>query len=111
MLVVRAPIWMPSVTKGSWLTSTGTRGRPMAPETARSARSRSSPASSRAMTWRFTVAMLSEVTPAMTSRPTGPRNRTARKTEAAAESDRCSDGGMIWRCEPQRALGPGRAEG
>ena len=81
MLVVRAPTWMPSVTNGSWLISTGTRGRPMAPETARSARSRSRPASSSAMTWRFTVAMLSDVTPAMTSRPTGPRNRTARKTD------------------------------
>ena len=58
MLVVRAPMWMPSVRNGSWLTSTGTRGRPMAPETARSARSRSSPASSSAVTWRLTVAML-----------------------------------------------------
>ncbi len=58
MLVVRAPMWMPSVRNGSWLTSTGTRGRPIAPETARSARSRSTPASSRAVTWRFTVAML-----------------------------------------------------
>ena len=26
MLVVRAPMWMPSVTNGSWLISTGTRG-------------------------------------------------------------------------------------
>ena len=50
------------------------------------------------MTWRFTVAMLSEVTPAITSRPTGPRNRTARNTDAAAESDNCSEGGTIWRC-------------
>lgn len=94
MLVVRAPMWMPRVTKGSWFTSTGTRGRPIAPETARSARSRRRPASSSAMTWRFTVAMLSDVDPAITSRPTGPRKRTARKTDAAAESDRCSDGGM-----------------
>ena len=31
MLVVRAPMWMPSVTNGSWLISTGTRGRPIAP--------------------------------------------------------------------------------
>lgn len=92
MLVVRAPMCRPSVTNGSWFTSTGTRGRPMAPETAKSARSHSRPASSSAMTWRFTVAMLSEVVVAMTSRPTGPRNRTARNTEAAAESARCNDG-------------------
>ena len=31
MLVVRAPMWMPRVRNGSWFTSTGTRGRPMAP--------------------------------------------------------------------------------
>ena len=111
MLVVRAPMWMPSVTNGSWLTSTGTRGRPMAPETARSARSRSRPASSSAMTWRLTVAMLSDVTPAMTSRPTGPRNRTARKTDAAAESDRCSAGGSDLAVQPQVAFAAGVNDG
>ena len=43
-------------------TSTGTRGRPIAPETARSARSRSIPASNSAVTWRLTVAIDSLVT-------------------------------------------------
>ena len=84
MLVVRAPMWMPSVRNGSWFTSTGTRGRPIAPDTARSARSRSTPASSRAVTWRLTVAMLRPVTWAMTSRAIGPRSRAAPKTDAAA---------------------------
>ena len=39
------------------------------------------------MTWRFTVAIDSDVTWAMTSRPIGPRNRTARKTDDAAASE------------------------
>ncbi len=56
------------------------------------------------MTWRLTVAMLSEVTAAMTSRPTGPRSRTARKTDAAAESEMCKAGGRIWRCIRGRPL-------
>ena len=100
MLVVRAPMWMPSVRNGSWLTSTGTRGRPIAPETARSARSRSTPASSRAVTWRFTVAMLSWVTWAMTSRAIGPRSRAAPNTEAAArvgDPQRRGDDVVPWR--------------
>ena len=96
MLVVRAPMWMPSVRKGSWLTSTGTRGLPMAPDTARSARSRSTPASSRAVTCRFTVAMLSWVTCAMTSRAIGPRTRAAPNTDAAAASATRSEGATMW---------------
>src|SRR6516165_4470684 len=55
--------------------------------------------------------MLSDVTPAMTSRPTGPRDRTARKTDAAAESDRCSDGGTIWRCTRNWPFWPGLRAG
>ena len=98
MLVVRAPMWMPSVRNGSWLTSTGTRGLPMAPETARSARSRRIPASSSAVTCRFTVAMLSWVTWAMTSRAIGPRRRAAPNTEAAAASATFSEGATTrWR--------------
>ena len=80
MLVVRAPMCRPSVRYGSWLISTGTRGRPIAPDTARSGRSRSSPASSSAVTWRFTVAIDSDVTFAMASRAIGPRIRAAPKT-------------------------------
>ncbi|SKU23158.1 Uncharacterised protein [Mycobacteroides abscessus subsp. abscessus] len=79
-------MWIPRVRNGSWLSSTGTRGRPMAPETARSARSRSSPASSRAVTCRLTVAMERPVTWAIASRATGPRTRAARKTDEAALS-------------------------
>ena len=96
MLVVRAPMWMPSVRNGSWLTSTGTRGLPIAPDTARSARSRRTPASSSAVTWRFTVAMDSWVTLAMTSRAIGPRDRAAPNTDAAAASATHSDGATMW---------------
>jgi hypothetical protein len=89
-------MWTASVRNGSWLTSTGTRGLPIAPETARSARSRRIPASSRAVTWRFTVAMLSPVTLAMTSRAMGPRTRAAPKTAAAAASATRSEGATMW---------------
>ena len=95
MLVVRAPMWIPNVRNGSWLTSTGTRGRPMAPDTARSARSRRIPASSSAVTCRFTVAMLSWVTWAMTSRAIGPRARAALNTDAAAASATRSEGATM----------------
>src|SRR5262249_3838207 len=67
-------------------------GLPMAPETARSARSRRIPASSNAVTCRFTVAMLSWVTWAMTSRAIGPRRRAAPNTDAAAASATISEG-------------------
>ncbi|BBU24499.1 hypothetical protein MYXE_42890 [Mycobacterium xenopi] len=56
------------------------------------------------MTWRFTVAMLSEVTVAMTSRAIGPRSRTARNTAATAASDRCSDGVTTLRRERSTGL-------
>jgi hypothetical protein len=70
----------------------------MAPDTARSARSRRIPASSSAVTWRFTVAMLSWVTWAMTSRAIGPRRRAALNTEAAAASASFSEGATM--CGP-----------
>ena len=104
MLVVRAPTCTPSVRNGSWLTSTGTRGRPIAPDTARSARSRSSPASSRAVTCRFTVAMDSAVSVAMVSRATGPRSRAAAEDGAAAPSAMRSDGATMW-CRARSGAG------
>ena len=81
------PMWIPRVRNSEMLTSKGNRGRPMAPEGARSARSRINPAFNSALTWRLTVEMLSPVRSAASSRNSGPDNRAARRTSAAGLVD------------------------
>ena len=96
MLVVRAPMWTPSVRNGSWLTSTGTRGRPIAP----GHRQVGALAQHSGVQQRGDLTVhrgdAEWVTWAMTSRAIGPRSRAAPNTDAAAASAMRSDGATMW---------------